>query len=186
MRASAFVSVSAFAAAALAQGSSSTIDPFPQTSFLTQTGSGGVVTGQPTLVTSIPLVVTSQPPVATSQPPVATSVGTAAKIPDLGPGLHTYVIGQGTNSSTTVIFSANVNGSTSYVTPPPTSSNSGAGFTGTDGRVTPTSAQPTGTDGKPLSSPTSPTSSHSTGAAVTMRAVAGSVVGLGAFVAAFL
>lgn len=186
MRASAFVSVSAFAAAALAQGSSSTIDAFPQTSFLTQTGSGGVVTGQPTLATSIPPVFTSQPPVVTSQPPVATSVGVPAVIPDLGPGLHTYVVGQGTNSSTTIVFSANVNGSTSFVTPPATSSSSDAGFTGTDGRVTPTPSQPTGTDGKPLSNSPSPTGPQSTGAAATMRAVAGSVVGLGAFVAAFL
>jgi len=176
MRTSIFVSVAAFAAAAIAQDSTTTVDPFPQTSFLTQTGSGGVVTGQPTLITS-------QPPVFTSQPAVATSVGTAANIPDLGPGLHTYVIGIGTNSSTTVVFSANVNGSTSFVTPPATSSSSGAGFTGTDGKVTPTSSQATGTDGKPVSSTTG---ARSTGAAATMHAVAGSVVGLGAFAFAFL
>jgi len=184
MRASIFISASAFAVAAFAQDSSSSIDAFPQTTFLTQTNSLGVVTGQPSVMTSIP----AQGSQALSQPPVATSVGVAATIPDLGPGLHTYAYGQGTNSTTLIVFSANVNGSTSFVTPPATSSQSGgvAGVTGTNGVFTPTQ---TGTDGKLITTASqtgSATGAASTGAAATMRAVAGSVVGVGAFMAAFL
>jgi hypothetical protein len=178
MRASIFISASAFAVAAFAAESSS-IDPAPQTTFLAQTNSFGVVTGQPAAASSIP----NQPSQALSQPPVATSVGNAASIPDYGPGLHTYAQGQGTNSTTLIVFSANSNGSTTVYQATPTPS--GAKVTGTDGKVTPvaSSTVATGTDGKPAAGATS---TSSTGAAATMRAVAGSVVGVGAFVAAFL
>jgi len=181
MRASIFLSGAAFAVAAFAQDSSS-VDAHPQTTFLTQTNSLGVVTGQPSVITAIP----SQPSQALSQPNVATSVGVAATIPDLGPGLHTYAYGIGTNHTTLIVFSANVNGSTSFVTPTPTPSSQGSGVTGTDGKVTPTA---TGTDGKLITTGASATGAggaSSTGAAATMRAVAGSVVGVGAFMAAFL
>ncbi|KAF2706553.1 hypothetical protein K504DRAFT_384751 [Pleomassaria siparia CBS 279.74] len=181
MRASIFISTAAFAVAALAADSSSSVDAHPQTTYLTQTNSLGVVTGMPAVVTSQPLI----PSQALTQPGVATSVGVAATIPDLGPGLHTWTAGIGTNSTTAIVFSQNVNGSTSFaIVATPTSS--GAGFTGTDGKVTPTSsvAGITGTNGKVT--PTGSNSAQSTGAAATMRAVAGSVVGVGAFMAVFL
>ncbi|KAF2797190.1 hypothetical protein K505DRAFT_298824 [Melanomma pulvis-pyrius CBS 109.77] len=177
MRASIFLSGAAFAVAAIAQDSSS-VDAFPQTSYLLQTNSLGVVTGMPAVVTSQPV----QPSQALTQPSVATSVGKAATIPDLGPGLHTYAYGIGTNSTTLIVFSANANGSTSFApVPTPTPSSQGAGFTGTDGRVTPTA---TDSAGKLIT--TASGTAQSTGAAATMRAVAGGVVGVGAFMAAFL
>jgi hypothetical protein len=132
----------------------------------------------PAVATSQP----SQPSQALTQPEKATSVGVAATIPDLGPGLHTWQAGTGTNSTTLIVFSQNVNGSTSFA-PIPTPTPSGdAGVTGTDGVVT-----PTGADGSLITTAAGTgTKASSTGAAATMRAVAGSVVGVGAFMAAFL
>lgn len=59
----------------------SSVDPFPQTSYLAQTNSLGVVTGQPAAATSIPdqpaadTSIPTQPAAVTSQPPVDTDVG---------------------------------------------------------------------------------------------------------------
>jgi hypothetical protein len=157
-----------------------TIDAHPQTTFLTQTNSLGVVTGMPAVITSQPV----QPSQALTQPDAATSVGSAAIIPDMGPGLHTYSYGIGTNSTRAIVFSVNSAGVTSLAPVPTTMSDSPAGSTGTDGVVTPTQ---TGTDGKLISTAAATGSeTASTGAAATMRAVAGSVVGVGAFMAAFL
>ncbi|KAF2272547.1 uncharacterized protein EI97DRAFT_470266 [Westerdykella ornata] len=168
----------AFAAAVVAQDSSSPQVDFPQTSFLTQTNSLGVVTGQPALQTSQPTV----GPAETSQPPLATSVGQAASIPAVGSGIYTLPI-QGTagpNSTQTIIVSAN--NSTTLVL-----STVGVGGNTASGTSRPTGADSTESPNETASgSPTKSGTSTSTGAAATMHAVAGSVAGLGAFLAAAL
>lgn len=171
MRASIIVPV--FAAAVLAQESSS--DDFPQTSFLAQTNSLGVVTGQPPAATSQP----SQPPVNTQQPSQATDVGVPASLPALGTGLHTIVRPgtAGVNSTQTIVVSAN-NSTTVVVSSTPTPSG-----TGTETEANPTQ---TGDEEEESGSPTGSDAPSSSAAAATMRAIAGSVAGVGAFMAAFL
>lgn len=185
MRVAAFVPV--FAAAALAQSaspsssaavSSFTGDAFPQTSFLTQTNSLGVITGQPPVATSIPNQpnpVLSQPPVATSQPPVAS-------LPIFGTGVHTYLQGiPGTNQTSTIVLSVGTSGTavvTSLLNANTASSNSRTGTAG--GSDSQTTGTRTGTGAAGASS------TSSTGAAATMKAMAGSLVGAGALMAAFL
>jgi len=183
MRAAIFVP--AFAAAVLAQESSVSGDSFPQTSFLTQTNSLGVITGMPSAETSQPAVA----PVDTSIPAVETSVGEAASIPAVGTtGLYTLPV-QGTagvNSTQTIVVSAN--NSTTIVV-----STIGVGGSSSTPTATGTGAEPSQTDGgndeesQPSGSATGTGSApDETGAAAAIRAVAGSVAGLGAFVAAFL
>jgi len=167
-----------FAAAVLAQDSSS-VDEFPQTSFLTQTNSLGVVTGMPSVETSQPAVA----PVVTSQPALATSVGEAATIPAVGEGITTLVR-QGTmgvNSTQTIVVSAN--NSTTVVI-----STVGVGGSTSSPSATGTGRNPSQSGGDDDEDPsgTATGGPQSTGAAATMRAVAGSVAGIGAFVAAFL
>ncbi|KAF2866661.1 hypothetical protein BDV95DRAFT_598569 [Massariosphaeria phaeospora] len=156
-----------FAAAAFAQSVSE--DP---ATWLKQTNSLGVVTGMPAVITSQPAVVTEQPSMA----PAATDVGIPASIPGVAPGLNTIVL---PNTNQTVTVSAN-NSTTVVVSAPKTS---GGMFTGTDGKATPTQtdSDATGTDASG-----SPTGSDAAGAGATMRAMAGGLVGAGAFVAAFL
>jgi hypothetical protein len=183
MRASILIPV--FAAAVFAQESSSTDDAHPQTSFLTQTNSLGVVTGMPS-------VATSQPPAElaeTSIPALATSVGDAASIPAIGTGLVTLVQ-QGTagvNSTQTIVVSAN-NSTTMVLT---TIGVGQSSATGTEATPTGTGANPSQSggndDGEESGSATGSDGPASTGAAATMRAVAGSgIVGMGAFIAALL
>ncbi|KAF2199021.1 hypothetical protein GQ43DRAFT_482827 [Delitschia confertaspora ATCC 74209] len=168
MRASILFSAPLFAAAALAQSTS--VDEHPQTTYLTQTNSLGVVTGQPAVATSQP----PQPPAATSQPAVVTTQPDAASIPALGSGVHT--VPQVSGNSTSFLTVSISNTTTSFFSP--TIKPSGS----TTGSVT---RSPSGTDAS--GSPTgTATTSSSTGAAATMRAMAGGVVGVGAFVAAFL
>jgi hypothetical protein len=176
MRASIFLP--AFAAAVIAQSSRSvSSDEFPQTSFLTQTNSLGVVTGQPGVATSIP----AQPPAVTSQPAVQTSVGQVASLPALGSGVYT-IPQQGTagvNSTQTLIVS--VNNSTTVV------STQGVGPSSSSGAdASKTGPQPSGSGTDENGNPTGASSTQSKGAAATMHAVGGAVVGVGAFVAAFL
>ncbi|KAF2468659.1 uncharacterized protein BDR25DRAFT_315666 [Lindgomyces ingoldianus] len=179
MRASIFISAPIFAIAALAQDSSSSVDAFPQTSRLTQTNSLGVITGQPAAATSIP----DQPPAVTSQPAVATSVGEANNVPAGLSGINTILLPgtAGANSTRTLVVSAN--NSTTVTLTNATPSGSG-GASGSAGTVTGTGAGASGTGRASASG--SGTAAKSTGAAATMRAVAGSVAGVGAFVAAFL
>ncbi|KAH7130810.1 hypothetical protein B0J11DRAFT_613371 [Dendryphion nanum] len=172
MHAAIFVPI--FAAAALAQSGSSSIDPFPQTSFLQQTNSLGVVTGQPPVATSIPSAAVpnvSQPPAVTTQPP-------AASIPALGTGIHTIIQGiPGTNQTTTLVVSIN-NSTHSIVTPATSSAGSGSG----SGAVTTGTGRATGSG----ASGSAATGTNQPGAAATMKAMAGGLVGAGALMAAFL
>lgn len=177
MRAAFFIPV--FAAAAFAQdSSSSSIDEHPQTTFLQQTNSLGVVTGQPSVITSQP----TNPAVISTQPEAATSVGLPASIPAVGSGITTIVVGgpsTAPNATQTLVVSAN--NSTTIILSSPTSSGasgSGSGATGTGA----TGSDASGSGGSQTGSGTA----QSTGAAATMKAVAGSVVGVGAFMAAFL
>ncbi|KAF2003320.1 hypothetical protein P154DRAFT_532423 [Amniculicola lignicola CBS 123094] len=180
MRTSIFISAPIFAAAAFAQDSSSTVDAFPQTSYLQQTNSLGVVTGMPAVFTSQPsqpAVFTSQPSqpaVVTSQPEVATipAIGTTGLVTIIIPGVNTTIthVYSGSNSTTVEI----INTPTPSVTTTMSGGASGSGASGTGADATGSGA----TGGA--------SSTSSQGAAATMHAVAGSVVGLGAFMAAFL
>lgn len=200
MRAAAFF-VSAFAAVAFAQDESSvaeseapatteapssSIDAYPQTSYLQQTNSLGVVTGQPNVETSQPAAASSQPsqPAAdTSIPLVATSLPPFVSIPAVGTGLNTVVIPLGNNSTTKVIVSAN--NSTTVIYNAPTAT--GAKTTGS-GRPTGTSGsddesgRPTGSGADETGA--TPTPSNAPGAAANVQVAAG-MIGAG-LLAAFL
>lgn len=171
MRVSIFVPL--FAAAALAQESSST-DNHPQTHRLTETDSRGVVTGQPTVVTSIP----DQPPAETSIPAQATSVGEVVNIPAVGTGVTTIIRADTArpNATETIVVSANKDTTVILSTVGQTTSTSPTG----------SGSRPTGSGAEESGTPTESDATESPGAAATMRAMAGSVVGFGAFVAAFL
>lgn len=187
MRASIIIPV--FAAAVFAQSESSQSgDDFPQTSYLTQTNSLGVVTGQPGVETSIPdqppadTSIPDQPPVNTAQPSQATDVGVPASLPALGSGIYTIPV-QGTagpNSTQTLVVSAN--NSTTVVLSQQTPKPSGSDASGTGANPT-----ETGGDGEEeTGTPTGSDAPSSSAAAATMRAIAGSVAGVGALMAAFL
>jgi len=169
MRASTiFVSAAALAVAS-AQGSSSP-DAFPQTSFLTQTNSLGVVTGMPAVATSIP----GQP----GQPALMTSQPAVASIPAVGSGIVTLLMpGPSTNvnATQTIVVSAN-NSTTIILGQPQTAGASATGSNGSNGA--------SGSNGAGASSTSSgkPKASNAAGA----NAVAGSFVGAAAFIAAFL
>ncbi|KAF2729765.1 hypothetical protein EJ04DRAFT_446509 [Polyplosphaeria fusca] len=173
-----------FALAAFAQDASSvstpssTGDAFPQTSFLTQTDSRGVVTGMPAPATSVGVADSSiavQPPVQTSQPPVNS-------IPAVGTGVHTLLLPGSANSTRTVVVSAN-NSTTVELTPTPSDASGSGAATGTNAKTTGADASESGAQG---SQTTGASGSQSTGAAPTMGALAGGIVGVGALVAAFL
>ncbi|KAJ6277991.1 hypothetical protein J3E71DRAFT_12878 [Bipolaris maydis] len=184
MRASIFVSAVAFALAS-AQDSSSSADPFPQTSFTTETNSLGVVTGMPPVDTSI----ANQPNPVTNQPAVVTSQPLPANIPAVGPGVYTLTLGgtgtgSAVNQTRTVTVSAN--NSTTVVLAPSTTASSpdatGSGASGSgsgasrSGSGSGAGASATGSGGRP----------DSTGAASNVKVAAGSLMGFGAFMAAFL
>jgi hypothetical protein len=210
MRSSTFFSVAAFAAAAVAQDSvsqccrplpaprhatntppqsvssaaaavTSSIDAFPQTSFLTATNSLGVVTGQPAADTAIP----TQPPADTvipTQPAVETNVGTAVTIPAVGTGIHTIPVPNPSgNGSVTITVSAN--NSTTVILGAPTGSASGSGADASNTASTTRGSQSGSVSGSPTGSGAS---SSSTAGASNIKVAAGSMVGFGAFVAAFL
>ncbi|CAI6252494.1 unnamed protein product [Periconia digitata] len=178
-----YIAVSALVAAVAAQGSSSA-DSFPQTAFLTQTNSNGVVTGQPGVATSQPAAATNQPvapPADSSQPPVVTipAVGTT--------GIHTITQGvPGTNSTVQITVSAS-NTTTSVLGELPSGVSSVAGGSGASGSngARPT---PSGSGSNPSGSGAGSSGPSGSGnaAAPTMKAMAGSLLGAGAFVAAFL
>lgn len=179
MRASVFYSA-VFAAAASAQSSS--VDPYPQTTQLQFTNSLGVVTGQPAVATSIP----GQPAVVTaipSQPAAVTSQPLPADIPAVGSGIHTLLLpgtGSAFNQTRTVVVSANNSTTVQIQTSAAASASGSAGASGATGsgasRASGASGSPTGT-GAPQ---------NSQGAAANVKAAAGSVLGFGAIVAAFL
>lgn len=182
MRASIFFSA-AFAAAASAQSSS--VDPFPQTSLLQQTDSRGVVTGQFPVATSQP----GQPALNTQQPgqpALVTSQPLPANIPAVGSGVQTLLLpgtGSAFNSTRTVVVSAN--NSTTVVL------NTGAASASNSARASGASTTPASGSGSARASGSgSPTGSgspqNSQGAAANVKAAAGSVLGFGAIVAAFL
>lgn len=186
MRASIFVSAAAFALASAqdtSAGSSTSIDPFPQTTFTTQTNSLGVVTGMPSVDSSIP----SQPDAVTNQPAVVTAQPAPADIPAVGPGVHTLTLaGTGTgsmvNSTRTVTVSAN-NSTTVALVASATSSGAGATGSGSAG------ASGSGSDASGSGSSASRTGANrpdKTGAASNVKAAAGSLVGFGALMAALL
>ncbi|EAT77546.1 hypothetical protein HBI56_197260 [Parastagonospora nodorum] len=180
MRASTFFATAAFAVAASAQSSvsaeTSSIDAYPQTSFLKQTNSLGVVTGmpsQPAAATNIP----SQPAAVTSQPAVVTQQPAPADIPAVGPGVHTLVLpGTGSmfNSTRTVVVSADNSTTVQIMTSTPAASGTGAGASGSGARQSGSNASGTNAP------------QNSQGAAANVKVAAGGVLGFGAFVAAFL
>ncbi|CAA9958543.1 hypothetical protein CFE70_002071 [Pyrenophora teres f. teres 0-1] len=182
MRASVYVSALTLAVAS-AQGITSTsvgpsIDPAPQTSYLAMTNSLGVVTGMPPVATDVG----TQPAAVTSQPPVVTAQPAPADIPAVGPGLHTLTLaGTGTgsmvNSTRTVTVSAN-NSTTVQLIASPTSS--GAMATGSDGATRSRGSGATGSGATGTGKPAA------TGAAANVKVAAGSIVGFGALMAAFL
>jgi hypothetical protein len=185
MRASVFYSA-AFAAAASAQSVfQSSVDPFPQTSLLAQTNSLGVVTGMFPVATSQPsqpAAVTQQPGVpaaVTSQPAVVTSQPLPADIPAVGPGVHTLTLpgtGANFNQTRTVVVSANNSTTVQIQTSTPVASGSGsAGASGSGARAS-GSGSPSGSNAPAASG----------NSAANVKVAAGSVLGFGAFVAAFL
>jgi uncharacterized membrane protein YgcG len=162
MRASTIISAVAFAALSVAESSVTSI-PYsnPATSYLTQTDSNGVITGQPSVATSMPGAVTTQPGVVTSQPD-------AASIPALSSGMNTVVMGNRTQTYNVV------NNSTVLVTPTPTA----ATTTGGSG-----SGSGSGSSGSKTGSGSSSTSS---GAADNIKLASGALAGAGAVFALFL
>jgi hypothetical protein len=162
MRSFAIVSL-AFAAIASAQSdstSAASVDAAPQTTFLTQTNSLGVVTGIPTQ----PAVVTSQP----DQPAVITSQPLPASVyAGLTTGLNTVILG---NRTATVLISS---GLTSILTPTPTPT----AAAGTDGGAA-ASGSASGSAAK--------TSSTGAAAAGHFKAGAGALAGAGAIFALLL
>jgi len=178
MRASIFISAPIFAIAALAQSDSSAISSSsysydnPFTSYLTQTNSLGVITGQPAPATSIP----TQPGVVTTQPAVVTSQPLPATLPALSSGFNTIIVGNSLNQTSTLTVSVG-NATTSILTP--ASSTPASGSAGTTGGAAATS----GASGTPTGSATA---TKSSGAAAALHVAGGAFVGVGAFVAAFL
>lgn len=182
MRASVFYSA-AFAAAASAQSSS--VDAFPQTSLLAQTNSLGVVTGMFPVATSQPqqpAVVTNQP----GQPAAVTSQPLPANIPAVGSGITTLILpGTGSmfNMTRTVVVSAS-NSTTVVLNNPGASGSAASGASGSGSRTTGESGS--GASGSRTGSATGTGApANSQGAAANVK-IAGSVLGLGAFAAAFL
>jgi hypothetical protein len=182
MRASVFVSAITFAVASAQSSASTSIDPAPQTSYLAQTNSLGVVTGMPAAASNVG----TQPAAVTSQPAVVTAQPVPADIPAVGPGVHTLTLaGTGTgslvNSTRTVTVSAN-NSTTVALVASTTSSNAvatgsnGATLSGSRGASGASGSSATGSGSRPAA----------TGAAVSVKAAAGSIVGFGAIMAAFL
>ncbi|KAF2019089.1 hypothetical protein BU24DRAFT_418691 [Aaosphaeria arxii CBS 175.79] len=169
---------SAASSAASVAVSSFTGDAFPQTSFLTQTDSRGVVTGQPAVETSIP----NQPAASLSIPPVATSVGVPASIPAVGTGVHTIPVAGPNNSTRTLIVSAN--NSTTIILNEGTSAASGSGSSAT----TTGGSRPSGSgaSGSGATGATGTGAPQSTPNNANIRVAAGGLVGAGMFVAAFL
>ncbi|XP_014552697.1 hypothetical protein COCVIDRAFT_109588 [Bipolaris victoriae FI3] len=180
MRASIFVSTVAFALAS-AQNSSPSEDPAPQTAFLTQTNSLGVVTGMPPVDTSI----ANQPDAVTDQPAVVTSQPLPANIPAVGPGVYTLTLagtGTGTAVNQTRTVTVSANNSTTVVLAPATTA-SGAGATGSGSSPSGASRSGSGSGASATGSGSRP---DSTGAASNVKVAAGSLMGFGAFMAAFL
>lgn len=128
----------------------------PNTQYLTETDSNGVITGMPTVATSQP----AQPAVVTSQPDVVTAQSAPASLPILGDGETTILFNNHT-------YTLSVNGtSTSFITSTSTSANpaSGASGSGSSGNSTSTSK----------------------GAGATGKAAAGMLIGAAGLVAALL
>lgn len=171
---------------ALSNNDQSSVDAFPQTSYLQQTDSRGVVTGQPAVETSQPAADSSQPaqPAAdTSIPLLQTSLPAGVSIPAQASGIHTVVIPLGNNSTTQVVVSAN--NSTTIIYNQPTAT--GAQTTGANGSGRP-SGRPSGSGSEESGSPTGTGSgakaSDSPGAAANVQVAAG-FLGAG-LLAAFL
>jgi hypothetical protein len=153
----------------------SSVDNYPQTSYLKQTNSLGVVTGMPAVFTSQP----GQPAVVTSQPAVVTSQPLPAEIPAVGPGLHTFTLpGTGSmfNQTRTIVVSANNSTTMQIQTSTPVASGSGSAASGSGARAS----------GSGSATRSGAAASQSANAANNMKVAAGSILGFGAFVAAIL
>jgi hypothetical protein len=148
------------------------------------TDSRGVITGQfpvatsqptqPAVVTQIP----SQPGVVTSQPAVVTTQPAPADIPAVGTGITTLILpGTGSmfNQTRTVVVSANNSTTVQIVASTPTSGSdaTGSGASGSGPRRSGSGASGASASATP-------------GAAANVKVAAGSLLGFGAFVAAFL
>ncbi|PVI07113.1 hypothetical protein DM02DRAFT_649055 [Periconia macrospinosa] len=177
-----YVFVSAFAAAVAAQASSNS-DAYPQTSYLQQTNSLGVVTGMPAAASSQP----NQPAAASSQPPLVTSLPPYITIPAVGnSGIHTITQGiPGTNQTATFTVSA-ANSTTAVIGAPASASGSDASGSGSGSGSATGSRSGSNPSGSGSGSNQSGSPTGSSGAAAPTMKVAGSLIGAGAFVAAFL
>ena len=166
---------------AAAAAATSSVDPFPQTAFLTATNSLGVVTGQPAADTVTPTQPAADTAIPT-QPAADTDVGTAVTIPAVGTGIQTIPIPYN-NGTATLTVSAN-NSTTVILGGIPTGSASGSAASNS---AATTSGMRTSGSGSASGSPTgSAAGGDSTAGATNLKVAAGSMVGFGAFVAAFL
>jgi len=178
MRSSIFASA---AILAVASAQSSSVDPAPQTVYLSQTNSLGVVTGQPAVATAIP----NQPAVDTAiptQPALVTAQPLPDNIPAVGTGVHTLTLagtGSAFNQTRTVTISAN-NSTTLLVAPSTTASDAIASGSSGASRSTGASRSGSQTGSGASASPTTGAGAHS------FNVAAGGILGFGAFMAAFL
>ncbi|KJY01998.1 hypothetical protein TI39_contig265g00022 [Zymoseptoria brevis] len=178
--------VYAQAPAVTSSSSSISIPPYsnPNTQYLTQTNSNGVITGMP----SAAVAVTSQPILATIPAGLPQGVTTYPLV--VGNNSVTYfTISVG--SSTTVVLGGLPSGVTSVAGAGSTgSSGSGSGSgSGSSGGRSSSSSRPSGSSGNEASNTSSGSgsSASSEGAASSNMVIAsGAVMGLGAFIAALL
>ncbi|KAJ9630800.1 hypothetical protein H2203_001325 [Taxawa tesnikishii (nom. ined.)] len=207
MRTSALLVAPFAATAALAQSSSANVTvvsalstsistpPYsnPFTSFLTQTNSLGVVTGQPAAATNVgtnPAAVTTQPAVATIP------AGLPAGVTVLNYGNETsrdFTVSVG--SSTTVVLGGGVqtivtSGSPASATTSGASSGSSSGSSGSSGSASGSSSgsrtSGSASSGSSTASASSSAASSSGNAAAAVKVASGALVGAGAFFAAFM
>lgn len=161
--------VSAQDASASASTTSTSTPPYsnPNTQYLTQTNSVGVVTGMPSVVTSQPaggVAITTQPAVVTTQPILAT-------IPaGLSTGLNTIPYG---NTTVTVSMSGSI---TSIISASKTTATSGSGA----------AASGSGASASGSGTATGASSSSSAGAGAHIKAGGAALGFAGAMFAAFL
>jgi hypothetical protein len=177
MRSAIILTLAAVAMAQVSEPSSIPSYTNPMTSFLTQTNSLGVVTGQPkpdlNVVTSQPLPVTTQPALVTSQPPVETSPAGSniVSVPTAAP-YPTSAVSSG--------YSSSMGTNATFTSGSPSASSTGASETSSEA-----SSSATATDDSAATTTGSAAPTASTGAAALFQPALGLGVA-GAIFAAFL
>lgn len=175
-----------FALLAAAQSANTTLSTStyaysnPNTQYLTQTNSLGVITGGPSVYTSQP----SAPAVVTTQP----SIGIIpAALPS---GINTIIVGNGTAAQTYLVSAAS--GTTTVLARTSSAASNSAATTGSaaSGSASGSSASGSGataTTGSATGSRTgTAAASSSTGAAAAVKVAGSALVGAGAFFVAFM